>query len=421
MSHETSCNSPQSSAQWHADDSAVDQGLQGDRLKVLLVEDDEDDYQLVQDLLSDAGESQIQLDWAKTFKGALEMLQQRAHDAYLVDYRLGAENGLELMAEIHATCPAPVIILSGQGDRHLNFEAIKLGASDYLDKADLQSSLLEHYICISIARNNALNALKESEQRYRRLFHQEQMLRRQLAESNAGLEQFALIASHDLREPLRAIAGHVQLLQDDYGEQFDATAKSYMGFVTDGVRRMQALIRDLLDFSRLKGTIIDGTLQVDCNVALQGALNNMQSAIEEFSAVITAQSLPTVSGDMSQLVRLFQNLVDNAIKFRQPDHPPHIDITAEPISSPIKNEIVWQFSLRDNGIGIERPYWSYVFHVFKRLHTHSEVTGTGIGLATCRHIVERHGGNIWLESTPGEGTTVYFTLKSLSALPESNP
>ena len=389
-------------------------------LKVLLVEDDEDDHYFIQELLADVQEPRIQLDWAETFEDALGILKHQIHDAYLVDYRLGAHDGLQLMGEIHRVCQAPVIILSGQGDRYLDLEAIKLGASDYLNKADLQSSLLDRYIRASIARNNALIALKDSEQRYRQLFRQEQVLRRQLSESNAGLEQFAMIASHDLREPLRAIAGHIQLLQEDYGEQFDATAQSYMGFVTDGVQRMRALIRDLLEFSRLKGTAVDGALQVDCNIAVQSALVNLQSAIEEFNAVITVEPLPTVVGDPTQLVCLFQNILDNALKFRQSHLPPQIAVTAQLVDGEDTDDVVWQLSITDNGIGIERQYWSYVFHVFKRLHTDSEVMGTGIGLATCQQIIQHHGGAIWLESVPERGTTIYFTLRSLPVLSKSH-
>ncbi len=387
-------------------------------LRLLLVEDDEDDYILIKDLLSDLEEPGFTLDWVPTFKAALEMLERQAHDAYLVDYRLGAQDGLKLMSAIQERHHAPVIILSGQGSRDLDIEALKLGASDYVDKSNLHASLLEHYIRASVERNEALQALRESEQRYRKLFKQERLLRRQLSESNADLEQFAFIASHDLREPLRAIAGHAYLLMDEYGDRFDETATEYVAFITDGVQRMQSLIRDLLGFSRLQATPIDLAVIADCDQAVQNALTNLQSAIIESNAVITCEALPAVGGDLSQITRLFQNLIDNAIKFRQPDLQPCINVTVRPITDETPTSgadpaaICWQFSVADNGIGVESEYVDYVFKAFKRLHTHQEIPGTGIGLAACQHIVHRHGGDIWLESELGQGSTVHFTLRN---------
>ncbi|MGF1514554.1 MAG: ATP-binding protein [Elainellaceae cyanobacterium] len=390
-----------------------------DPLRLLLVEDDEDDYYLIQDLLSEA-EQPFELEWVTSFEAAVAMLEHRSHDIYLVDYRLGAEDGLALMAKIQCKHHAPVIILSGQGDRALDIAALKLGASDYLDKSNLQASLLEHYIRASVERNAALNALKESEQRYRQLFKQERSLRRQLSESNAELEQFAFIASHDLREPLRAIAGHTHLLMDEYSHLFDETATEYMAFILNGAQRMQALIRDLLRFSQIQAVPIDPNSKVDCNQAVQNALTNLQSAIVESNAVITCEALPTVSGDLSHVTRLFQNLIDNAIKFRRPNAQPHVSITVARINlekptaavSAASSATHWQIGIKDNGIGIDSRYADQVFQAFKRLHTQQEIPGTGIGLATCQHIVQRHGGKIWLESEVGQGSIVHFTLRN---------
>ncbi|MGB3612695.1 MAG: ATP-binding protein [Elainellaceae cyanobacterium] len=401
---------------WHAPDQLSDGNCSPSAapIRLLLAEDDEDDYCLIQELLSEADEATFVLDWVTSFAGALEAIEHKTYDAYLVDYRLGPQDGLALMLQIQQRCCAPVIILSGQGDRELDVASLRLGASDYLDKTNLQSSLLEHYIRASIERNDAINALKESEQRYRQLFKQERTLRHQLNESNADLEQFALVASHDLREPLRAIAGHAQLLADEYGHVLDDTATEYMSFITDGVTRMQALIRDLLGFSRLQATPIDVSSKADCNQALQNALTNLQSAIVESNAVILCETLPTVSGDLTQITRLFQNLVDNAIKFRQPNVQPHVDVQVQgPVADARgKTEDLWTFSISDNGIGVEPQHADYIFKAFKRLHTQREVAGTGIGLAACQHIVQRHGGKIWLDPSQSEGATFCFTLRN---------
>ncbi|MGF1535976.1 MAG: ATP-binding protein [Elainellaceae cyanobacterium] len=426
--------SADSSCSTNIGEGARSQAVKGssDRLKpeplhLLLVEDDEDDYTLIEDLLSEA-EGAFSLDWVTSFETAVEWLERQPYDAYLVDYRLGVKDGLELMGLIQQKYRAPVIILSGQGGREIDITALRLGASDYLDKSNLGASLLEHYICASIERNAALKSLKESEQRYRKLFKQERALRRQLSESNAELEQFAFIASHDLREPLRAIAGHMHLLVDEYGHLFDATATEYATFITGGVQRMQALIRDLLGFSRLQAILIDPSMRADCNRAVQDALTNLQAAIAESNAVITCQTLPVTVGDLSQITRLFQNLIDNALKFKRPDVRPQIAIsaaiaaetTASKLTAQFGAEVrptdstkaLWRFSVADNGIGIPPEYATEVFKTFRRLHTHQEIPGTGIGLATCQHIVQRHGGEIWLESTPGQGTTVHFTLRN---------
>lgn len=404
------------SVSWPAPDQlfASGEASGSDSIRLLLVEDDEDDYRLIQDLLAEVNETAFAVNWVTTFGGALEALGHQVYDICLVDYRLGAQDGLALMTQIQQRCCAPVIILSGQGDRELDIASLKLGASDYLDKTNLHASLLEHYIRTSIERNDALNALKESEQRYRQLFKKERALRRQLDESNADLEQFALIASHDLREPLRAIAGHVQLLADEYGHVLDDTATEYMSFITDGVTRMQALIRDLLGFSRLQAMPIDASSKADCNQALQNALTNLRSAIVDSNAVILCKTLPTVSGDLTQITRLFQNLVDNAIKFRRPDVQPHINIQvhcATPTAGDGDGE-VWTFSISDNGIGIEPHHADYIFKAFKRLHTQQEFAGTGIGLAACQRIVQRHGGEIWLDPSPSEGSVFHFTLRN---------
>ncbi|MCM0083177.1 ATP-binding protein [Geomonas sp. Red32] len=223
-----------------------------------------------------------------------------------------------------------------------------------------------------------------------------------LKRSNEELEQFAYIASHDLQEPLRMVSSYTQLLAQRYGDQLDDKAKKFIDYAVDGAVRMQRLINDLLAYSRVSRRT-NAIEPVDARAALGEALRNLASAIEESGAVITSGHLPTVRADGTQLCQLFQNLVGNAVKFRGAEVP-QIGIYAEEL------ETAWRFCVKDNGIGIDPQYEEKVFVIFQRLHTRQEFPGTGIGLAICRRIVERHGGELWLESEPGKGSAFHFTL-----------
>lgn len=228
-----------------------------------------------------------------------------------------------------------------------------------------------------------------------------EQLNTELQRSNEELEHFAYIASHDLQEPLRAVAGYSQFLAEEYQNSLDETAQEYIRNIIDGAARMRQLIQDLLAYSRVtKGKPFSPT---DCNNVLRQALDNLQVLIAENNATITYDSLPTVTADRTQLVQLFQNLIGNAIKFRRKELP-EIQIAAE-----LKDE-AWLFSVKDNGIGIKTKYLERIFQIFQRLHTRTEIPGTGIGLAICKKIVERHHGRIWAESEPEQGTTFFFII-----------
>jgi PAS domain S-box-containing protein len=237
----------------------------------------------------------------------------------------------------------------------------------------------------------------------KRMEEERQRYAEELARSNRELESFAYVASHDLQEPLRTVTSFVQLLERRYQGRLDADADDFLGIITAAAQRMQALILDLLAFSRL-GTRGRPFEPVNCGEVLAAALHDLHAAIEASGARVEAGPLPVVVGDDVQLGQVFRNLVDNAIKFRRPGAPVAVQVSAE------RSGRDWVFSFADNGIGIEPQYFDRIFGVFQRLHGREEYPGTGIGLAVCKKVVERHGGRIWVESRPGEGTTFRLTL-----------
>jgi signal transduction histidine kinase len=244
----------------------------------------------------------------------------------------------------------------------------------------------------------------------------EEQLRRtssELARSNTDLQQFAYVASHDLFEPLRMVTSFLQLLREHSAGKLDKESEEFIGFALDGAHRMQALISDLLAYSRVdkRGQTMEPT---DCNQVLDAAIANLKVAIDESGATIQRERLPTVRGDIVQLIQLFQNLLGNAIKFQGEDKP-KIDINVK------EDDGEWHFSFRDNGIGIDPKHFERIFEIFQRLHTRQEYAGTGIGLSICKRIVERHGGRIWVESSTGQGSTFHFTLPILKTEPAPQP
>ncbi|SER25943.1 PAS domain S-box-containing protein [Natrinema salaciae] len=225
---------------------------------------------------------------------------------------------------------------------------------------------------------------------------------RKLEESNERLEQFAYVASHDLQEPLRMVSSYLQLLEGRYADELDQDAEEFIEFAVDGAERMREMIEDLLAYSRIN-TEAAPLEPTDCGAVIENALRNLERQIEENDAKIDIGSLPTVPIDQNQLEQVFQNLVSNAIKYHG-DDPPEIEISAE------RDGGKWVFQVADNGIGMDPEQTDRIFDVFERLHTAEEHSGTGIGLALCTEIIDRHGGDIWVESEPGDGSTFYFTI-----------
>ncbi|MBI4595566.1 MAG: PAS domain S-box protein, partial [Candidatus Tectomicrobia bacterium] len=240
-----------------------------------------------------------------------------------------------------------------------------------------------------------ITARKRAEEELKRMAEE-------LVRSNVELQQFAYVVSHDLQEPLLTVSGYCQLIQRRYKGRIDEDADKFLSFAVEGAAKMQMLIQDLLTYAKV-GSGEKDSVQVDCSEVLSQAVANLKGIIEKSGAVITCDPLPTTLANASQLVQLFQNLIANAIKFHGKEAP-RIHISSECKGSE------WVFSVRDNGIGIDPKYADRIFVIFHRLHSNSEFPGTGIGLATCKKIVEHHGGRIWVESQPKQGSSFYFTL-----------
>jgi light-regulated signal transduction histidine kinase (bacteriophytochrome) len=291
----------------------------------------------------------------------------------------------------------PLILVSGALGDVTAVECIKQGATDYV----LKDSLAR--LPISVAR-----ALREKRLQAERKVASDQLAKNmeELARSNAELEQFAYVASHDLQEPLRMVTAYSQLLGERYRGKLDEQADKYIAYAVDGATRMQTLIQDLLAFSRAGSQSLMGE-SIDSNLIVQHALKNLQVALQESGAVVNFENLPMIIGNGSQLQQVFQNLIGNALKFRGKEMPV-IQVTAEMI---LPRDDRWTFCVSDNGIGVAPENLVNIFVVFHRLHTRTEYAGNGIGLSICKKIIERHGGTIWAESQLGHGCKFKFTLQ----------
>jgi signal transduction histidine kinase len=363
------------------------------KLRVLLVEDNELDAELVLRAVrkDNFDVSAVIVQEEAAFARAL-----RAHhpEIVLADYNLPEWRGMEVLNVLRREgLDIPMILVSGALGDVTAVECIKQGATDYVLKDGL--ARLPEVI---------RRALREKHERGLR--HQvEKDLANKVAElgrSNADLEQFAYVASHDLQEPLRMVTAYTQLLSERYRGRLDENADKFIGYASEGALRMQVLIRDLLAFSRI-GRNGNAATRVDCNAVLEEVRQSLGTAIQESGASITQENLPAVWADRTQMVQIFQNLVGNAIKFRG-QAAPVISVRAE------REDQYWLFSVADNGIGIAPEYAENVFVVFQRLHARTEYPGNGIGLAICKKIVERLGGRIWVESQAEGGSTFKFTV-----------
>jgi Na+/proline symporter/signal transduction histidine kinase len=274
----------------------------------------------------------------------------------------------------------------------------------YAELNQAQEELRRAHDSLETRVQDRTRELKASNEQLTAEVQERQRAQQDLARSNAELEQFAYVASHDLQEPLRMVASYVQLLERRYRGRLDKDADEFIGFAVDGAKRMQSLINDLLAYARI-GTRGKPFVPVESERVAREAVANLAVAIRESQAQISYGALPVLRADATQLAQLFQNLIGNAIKFHG-ERPPEVKIAAERRDQ----DHAWLFSVADNGIGIDPQYHEHVFRLFQRLHTRTAYPGTGIGLALCKKIVERHGGHIWVNSQVGQGSTFYFTI-----------
>lgn len=297
-----------------------------------------------------------------------------------------------VVAAVAAVLIVRYAVLRPLAELNEQVRAVAQGDFDHKLKVEHPAELSELSGHVDAMRRRILAEWRRSSETQRKLEDQTAELKR----SNGELEQFAYVASHDLQEPLRKVASFTQMLEQRYGDQLDERAKQYIAFSVDGAKRMQMLINDLLDFSRV-GRMGGERTRIDATVPFRAALNNLGATIEDSGATVTHDELPEVYGNRAQLTQLFQNLVGNAIKFHSQD-PPVIHIGVR------RDGDMWEFSCTDNGIGIESKYTDRIFLIFQRLHGRDVYAGTGIGLALCKKIVEYHGGRIWVDTGDGEST-----------------
>jgi light-regulated signal transduction histidine kinase (bacteriophytochrome) len=359
--------------------------------RVLLVDDDEDDYIMTRDFLAEAEQLSFKLNWVDNYEAGLAAIAQNQHDVYLLDYRLGKENGLELLrSALKLGCAKPIILLTGVGDHDIDQKAMATGASDYLVKGNtLNATLLERSILHAMER-------KRGEIRQAQLVAE-------LATANQELKDFAYIVSHDLKAPLRGIASLATWLLRDYSDRLDADGKEMLQLMDGRVRRMGELIDGVLQYSRV-GRVRDEKTAVDLNQIVADVIDAIAPPAE-INILIDAK-LPIVFVEKTRIQQVFQNLISNAVKYMgKPTGTIQIGYTVE--------TGFWQFFVADTGVGIEERHFEKVFQIFQTLVPRDQSESTGVGLAIVKKIVELHGGRVWVTSQINHGSTFFFTLPQL--------
>lgn len=358
---------------------------------ILIVDDTPDNLRVLSAMLTNQG-----YEVRKALNGhrAIASAQSEPPDLILLDIKMPEMDGYEICRQLKAapkTREVPIIFISALDDAIDKVRAFASGGVDYVTKPFQEAEVL---------------ARIEHQIRIQRLQHQLIERNEELLRSNRELEQFAYIVSHDLQQPLQSVTGFVRLLQLKYENTLDEVAQDYLNRIHEIGGRMQRLIQDLLTYAQVDKQEEDQHF-VDCNHILKQVLDNLQEAIATKEATITHDQLPTILGNETQLIQLFQNLISNGIKFVPDTVTPAIHISV------IQQKSRWCIGVRDNGIGIKPEHLERIFEIFQRVHANQNYPGSGIGLATCKKIVERHHGQIWVESRPEQGTTFYFTFPVL--------
>jgi hypothetical protein len=380
-----------------------------DRAAILMVDDRPDNLLALEAILKPLD---LRLVRASSGEEALKHLLNEDFAVILLDVQMPGMDGFETATHVKSrdrTRHIPIIFLTAiSREVHHQLRGYDAGAVDYMAKP-FEPSVLRAKVAVFVdlwektrllERQSAL--LEERLSERDRAQHALAAQATELQRSNAELEQFAHVVSHDLQEPLHTLTGFLELLADEHLDALDDEGKLYVEKARGGAERMRQLVRDLLEYARVS-TRAEPFERVDCDDALGRALDRLAPVLAAAGAEVEADSLPTVHGDVFQLAQVFENLIGNAVKFRG-EAPPEIRVTAE------QRDGDWLFAVRDNGIGIDARYGIHIFTIFQRLHSRDEYGGTGIGLAISKKIVERHGGRIWVDSEMGKGSTFCFTL-----------
>ena len=356
-----------------------------------MIEKDPDESRRIRDLFHGIPDEENQVFPSDSVSTALEILSRVKIDAVLIDLESAVKSDTETLLKIKDHFPSmPFLALTSFDDSEFDISDCGIEVCAYLYKHRLNGRILLKSIRGAIRHQRILSQLQEQ--------------RLELERSNRDLEKFSYAVSHDLREPLRSISGFIQLLSKRYQGALDANADHYIERLNSAAGRMQEMITSILDYSKIS-TDTEPFKLVDCNIILKDALGSIEIAIGESGANVTNDPMPFIYADPHQIQRVFQNLISNSLKFSSKGgKTPEIHIGVN------KNGNFYEFYVKDNGIGIDSKYFERIFIIFQRLHNDAVYPGHGVGLAVCKKIVERHGGSMRIASSPGEGSTFYFTI-----------
>ena len=369
--------------------------MESQNIRVLYMEDDPGLARLFQKKMK---KHPFDVTIAKDGKIGLKLYQEQVFDALVLDYQMPLLNGIQVLQALKMEDRStPVVMLTGAGSEEIAVEAMKIGASDYIPK-DIHG---QYFDILPTVINDAVERFRFAEEK-RQMQQALKKYAEELERSNKDLQQFAYVVSHDLKEPLHTIRGFANFLEEAHTDSLNEEAHEFLSYIVDGTQRMERLIEGLLDYSRVKFKGIK-MVEIDSQTMVENVVQDLKGVIDKRAAVVTIGDLPKIYGNERLLTRLFQNLIDNGLKYCQSDSPKiSIDATL------VENE--WQFCITDNGIGIPQKHLERVFLIFQRLHKNGSYSGDGLGLAICKKIVENHHGKIWVKSKMEKGSQFYFTI-----------